>query len=414
LRKNATAIFLNEEPVLLLFAIIVGNRKWKQGDQVKIIHTADWHLGKLVHGVYMTEQQKVVLDQFVQLAAEEKPDAIIISGDLYDRSVPPVEAVGLLEEILFQINVELNIPILAISGNHDSPERLAFGSSWYRHNRFYIQGRLDHEMQPVEINGVRFYLVPYAEPGIVRELFDDDSIQTFHDAAMRITGEIEKNMDPYALNICVGHAFVTGGKTCDSERILTVGGSGCVDAECFSPFAYTALGHLHSPDAIRHESIRYAGSLLKYSFSEANQRKSVSIIHIEQNGTYSIEEKTLTPEKDMRELTGFMDELLDPSFYQSQKTDDFLKITLLDEGAILDPMNKLRQVYPNVLHLERKMEMAAIQSKDSFVTHSHERKTDLELFSEFYTEMTTGEFSDQKREVMKEVLESVRKEAVLA
>lgn len=396
------------------FAIIVGNQNWKQGDQVKIIHTADWHLGKLVHGVYMTEQQRIVLEQFIRLVAEEQPDAVIISGDLYDRSVPPVEAVQLLEDVLFKINVELKTPVLAIAGNHDSPERLAFGSLWYRHSQFFIQGRLDHCFQPVDINGVHFYLVPYAEPGTVREWFQDESIQSFQDAAMRIFGEIEKNMDCNAINICVGHAFVTGGKTTDSERVLSVGGSGCIDSDCFSPFTYTALGHLHSPDAIKHESIRYSGSLLKYSFSEVNQRKSVSIIHIQQNGKFTIEEKTLTPEKDMRELAGFMDELLDPSFYNTQKTDDYLKITLLDEGAILDPMNKLRTVYPNVLHLERKIEAIDIKRQDLFSPHPHGKKTDLELFSEFYKEMTTSEFTDQKRERMKEVLASVQKEATFA
>ncbi|WP_339163410.1 exonuclease SbcCD subunit D [Siminovitchia sp. FSL W7-1587] len=381
---------------------------------MKIIHTADWHLGKLVHGVYMTEQQRIVLDQFINLVAVEKPDAVIISGDLYDRSVPPVEAVKLLEEVLFKINVELNTPVLAIAGNHDSPDRLAFGSSWYRHSQFYIQGRLDHCFQPVDINGVHFYLVPYAEPGIVRDLFQDDSIQSFQDAAMRISGEIEKNMDQESIAICVGHAFVTGGKTTDSERILSVGGSGCVDVDCFSPFTYTALGHLHSPDAIKHESIRYSGSLLKYSFSEVNQRKSVSIIQLRSNGEFSIEEKTLTPEKDMRELTGLIDELLDPSFYNSQKTDDYLKITLLDEGAILDPMNKLRSVYPNVLHLERNIEVVDMKRQHLSSQQPHEKKTNLELFSEFYSEMTTREFTEQKRERMEKVLESVLKEEIYA
>lgn len=197
----------------------------------------------------------------------------------------------LLEEVLFKINVELNTPVLAIAGNHDSPDRLAFGSSWYRHSQFYIQGRLDHCFQPVDINGVHFYLVPYAEPGIVRDLFQDDSIQSFQDAAMRISGEIEKNMDQESIAICVGHAFVTGGKTTDSERILSVGGSGCVDVDCFSPFTYTALGHLHSPDAIKHESIRYSGSLLKYSFSEVNQRKVFLLYNYGRTGSFLLKRK---------------------------------------------------------------------------------------------------------------------------
>ena len=256
--------------------------------RVKIIHTADWHLGKLVHGVYMTEQQRAVLNQFIELIAEEKPDAVIIAGDLYDRSVPPTEAVELLEETLFKINVELETPVLAISGNHDSAERLSFGSSWYRHSNLYINGKIEQSFEPIRLNGVNFYLVPFAEPGIVREFFDDQSIQSHDEAMRRVVAEIETVLDPNEPNILVGHAFVLGGKTSESERTLSVGGSGCVSADCFSPFAYTALGHLHSPDAIRHDTIRYAGSLLKYSFSEVNHRKSVSIIEMDENGSYEI------------------------------------------------------------------------------------------------------------------------------
>lgn len=381
--------------------------------RVKIIHTADWHLGKLVHGVYMTEQQEAVLEQFIELVATEQPDAVIIAGDLYDRSVPPVEAVQLLEKMLFRINVELKTPVLAISGNHDSAERLSFGSSWYRNSGFYLNGKISDSLEPVRVKGVNFYLVPYAEPGVVRELFQDSSIQSHHDAMGRVTWEIEKTMDADAANILVGHAFVTGGKTTDSERILSVGGSGSVDSECFSPFTYTALGHLHSPDAIRHETIRYSGSLLKYSFSEVKQRKSISIIEIDASGQLTINEKALIPPQDMREISGYIDELLDPAFYETQKLDDFLKVTLLDEGALLDPINKLRAVYPNILHLERKIEMVDLEKRQTIKSVQRDRKTELDLFSEFYKEMTTSDFTEQKRDLMNEVIDSVRKEVIL-
>ena len=381
--------------------------------RLKIIHTADWHLGKLVHGVYMTEQQEAVLEQFIELVATEQPDAVIIAGDLYDRSVPPVEAVQLLEKVLFRINVELKTPVLAISGNHDSAERLSFGSSWYRNSGFYLNGKISDSLEPVRVKGVNFYLVPYAEPGVVRELFQDSSIQSHHDAMGRVTWEIEKTMDADAANILVGHAFVTGGKTTDSERILSVGGSGSVDSECFSPFTYTALGHLHSPDAIRHETIRYSGSLLKYSFSEAKQRKSISIIEIDASGQLTINEKALIPRQDMREISGYIDELLDPAFYETQKLDDFLKVTLWDEGALLDPINKLRAVYPNILHLERKIEMVDLEKRQTIKSVQRDRKTELDLFSEFYKEMTTSDFTEQKRDLMNEVIDSVRKEVLL-
>ncbi|HZG72538.1 MAG TPA: exonuclease SbcCD subunit D, partial [Chondromyces sp.] len=224
---------------------------------MKFIHTADWHLGKLVHGMYMTEQQRTVLEQFVQIVEEEKPDAIVLAGDLYDRSVPPTEAVELLNEILFQINVELQTPIVAISGNHDSAERLSFGSSWFQHSQFYLKGKLTEDFSPVRVGGVNFYCVPYAEPGVVRQLLGDHSISCHQDAMKALIGKMEEEINPNEPNVFVGHAFVLGGKTSESERTLSVGGSGCVSADLFAPFHYTALGHLHSPDAIKHDKIRY-------------------------------------------------------------------------------------------------------------------------------------------------------------
>ncbi|MBS4176920.1 exonuclease SbcCD subunit D [Lederbergia citrea] len=377
---------------------------------MKFIHTADWHLGKLVHGVYMTNEQRAVLNQFVELVAEEQPDAVIIAGDLYDRSVPPTEAVELLEDVLFKINVELKTPILAISGNHDSAERLSFGSSWYRHSQLFINGKIQESFRPIHVNGVNFYLVPFAEPGIIREWFDDHSIHSHDEAMRRVVSEIEESLNPNEPNVLVGHAFVLGGKTSDSERTLSVGGTSCVSADCFSPFAYTALGHLHSPDAIRHDTVRYAGSLLKYSFSEAQHQKSISIIEMNDNGTYEMRKRSLTPVLDMREISGYMEELMDSGFFQNQKVDDYLKVTLLDEGALIDPINQLRKVYPNILHLERKIEQIDLRKKQSFRSDGIERKSELDLFSDFYREMTTSEFSEAKCRLIAQMIDDVKKE----
>ncbi|KZO01868.1 exonuclease SbcCD subunit D [Pseudobacillus badius] len=378
---------------------------------MKFIHTADWHLGKLVHGVYMTEEQREVLQQFVRLVEEETPDAVVIAGDLYDRSVPPTGAVELLNEMLFAINVELKTPIVAISGNHDSAERLSFGSSWFRHSQFYLKGKVDDQFSPVRINGVNFYCIPYAEPGTIRQLFGDNSIHTHQGAMKRLIGKLEEEMDCREPNIFVGHAFVLGGKTTDSERTLSVGGSGCVDAGLFAPFNYAALGHLHSPDAIKHEKVRYSGSLLKYSFSEANQRKSVSIVTVDEKGTVSIEERTLRPKRDMRVLEGTLEELLDPARIQAEATEDYLKITLLDRGAIIDPMGKLRQAYPNVLHLERKIDMIDQRQKESYGMKREEKKDDIDLFADFYSEMTTDDFTPEKRKLMERVIQEAQLEA---
>lgn len=377
---------------------------------MKFIHTADWHLGKLVHGLYMTEDQRIVLNQFVKLVEEEKPDAVVIAGDLYDRSVPPIDAVELLDEILFKINVELNTPIIAIAGNHDSAERLSFGSSWYRNSHFYLTGKLQKAFQPIHLKGVNFYLVPYAEPGMVRHLLDDDTIHSHQDAMKAMIGTIEKSLNVNEPNVFVGHAFVLGGSTSESERTLSVGGSGCVGQELFSPFSYTALGHLHSPDAIKHDKIFYSGSLLKYSFSEAKQKKSVQIVEMNENGTFQIRYHSLAPKQDMRELEGYLEELLDPSFYERQKREDYLKITLHDEGALLDPINKLRQVYPNVLHLERKMALADLKKSEQTTVQREEKKSELELFAQFYQEMTTADFTPEKQQVMAEMIDKALSE----
>jgi len=377
---------------------------------MKFIHTADWHLGKLVHGVYMTENQREVLKQFADVVAEEQPDAVVIAGDLYDRSVPPTDAVELLDEILFKINVELKIPVVAIAGNHDSAERLSFGSSWYKHSQFYLSGKLANSFQPVQINGVNFYLVPYAEPGVVRQLLNDDSIHSHQDAMKALIGKMEETLNPNEPNVLVGHAFVLGGQTSDSERVLSVGGSGCVGSELFEPFSYTALGHLHSPDAINHNKVKYSGSLLKYSFSEAKQNKSISIIEMDEKGGFTHRYRSLCPTHDMRELEGHLEELLDPQFYEKERIHDYLKITLLDEGALIDPINKLRQVYPNVLHLERKLDLIDLKKKQSFDATGSDKKSELELFEQFYTEMTSAEFTEDKKTVMSDVIDKVLKE----
>ncbi|WP_050614894.1 exonuclease SbcCD subunit D [Bacillus testis] len=377
---------------------------------MKFIHTADWHLGKIVHGIYMTEDQRYILNQFLRIVEEEKPDAIVIAGDLYDRSVPPTEAVNLLDEILFKMNIEMGIPIVAISGNHDSAERLSFGTSWYKHSQLFISGKMEEEIKPIHIKGVNFYCVPFAEPGVVKQITGNEHIVSHHTAMEAIIEGIMKNLDPSQPNVFVGHAFVAGGEVSDSERTLSVGGTGTVSRELFKPFTYTALGHLHSPDAINDPSIYYAGSILKYSFSESAQQKSVNIVTIEEDHTMNVKKVPLVPQYDMRELKGYFDELLDPAFYSSQKREDYLKVTLLDHGSIIDPIHKLRQVYPRVMHLERKWDLSDQKNKKSFTVKKDRNMSELQLFENFYEQMTDREFDEEKRKLVASVIEEVKRE----
>ncbi|WP_018392816.1 exonuclease SbcCD subunit D [Bacillus sp. 37MA] len=368
---------------------------------MKFIHTADWHLGKIVHGVSMTEDQRFVLQKLILLIEREKPDALVIAGDLYDRSVPTASAVNLLNEVLYQINVEMNVPIVAISGNHDSADRLAFGSTWFRQSRFYLAGKIEKEMYCPVIEDVHFHCIPFAEPGIVRHVYEDESIHSHHDAMKVIIERLSEKMDRDAIHIAVGHAFVTGGETSDSERILSVGGTGNVGAELFSPFHYTALGHLHNPNAIRHETVHYSGSLLKYSFSEAAHTKSVSIVEVNGKGTLSVRREALTPIRDMKEVKGLFDEVM-----EMDETDDYMKVTLQDEGALIDPMAKLKQKFPNILHMERAAgKILSIET----VSARRKQKNELELFGEFYGAMTGLDFTDEKEAYMAAVIDDVKK-----
>ncbi|PPA71955.1 exonuclease SbcCD subunit D [Jeotgalibacillus proteolyticus] len=371
---------------------------------MKFIHTADWHLGKLVHGIYMTEDQKLVLQELITIIKDEKPDALIIAGDLYDRSVPPTEAVNLLNDTLYKINVELNVPVIAVSGNHDSAERLSFGSSWYKKSNLYMTGKWQPDSDFIEIKGVRFYAVPFCEPGPIRELLNNTAITSHHAAMKAIVDHIAEGIDPTVPSVLIGHAFVLGGKTTDSERTLSVGGTGCVGSELFSPFSYTALGHLHNPDAIKHEKIHYSGSLMKYSFSEAKQRKVIKIVEVHENGEVNVAEKPLSAKKDMRELNGYLEELLDPAFYTKQKCDDYLKITLLDEGALIDPMSQLRQVYPNVLHLEKKTAIRDQKNRNSAQLSKSKGMTDIDLFKDFYSQLTTTDWSLEKEKKIMSIM----------
>ncbi|RKD24504.1 exonuclease sbcCD subunit D [Ammoniphilus oxalaticus] len=381
---------------------------------MKIFHTADWHLGKLVKEVYMTEDQRYVLDQFVSAAREEKPDVIIIAGDLYDRSVPPHDAVALFHDILTELVVKLKIPVLAIAGNHDSPERIHFAHSIMEKQGLHMRGKITTEMQPIVLDDehgpVHFHLVPFADPGQVRHLFDEAEgpIRTHDDAMRAIIGRLKQTMDPTARHVFVGHAFVTptggqGEHICDSERPLSIGGADTVSAEYFADFHYTALGHLHQAHYVRNETIQYAGSPLKYSISEENHRKGFHIVHLDQTGQIEVERRMLQPRRDLRTVTATIDELK-----EHPRSDDYVFVSLLDEQVVLFPMEQIRAVYPNAMHVSR----AVTHLPSASTTSSVERKNmdPFTLFQSFAEEMIGKEPPAEMEELFKEILQEVWKE----
>lgn len=376
---------------------------------MKIFHTADWHLGKLVQGVAMTEDQAYILQQFIEQIQIEKPDVVIIAGDLYDRSVPPTEAIQLLNKTFKQILIDEKTPIVAIAGNHDSATRLNFGSELMKSSGLHLVGHLEKDIKPVvledEFGEVHFYLVPFAEPSTVRILFGDESITT-HEAAMaKIIEQIKRNLDETKRNVIVAHAFITKDgmpelNTSDSERKLTIGGTECINAALFDPFCYTALGHLHQAHFVANETIQYSGSPLKYSESEVTHKKGFFIVDLAQDGTVALEKKLFTPKREMRIVKGVLDDIL-----QHAKSDDYVFVKLEDEGYVKGAAELVRTVYPNALHIERTAVFTQIEQQST--TMNRVQMDDSELFELFYSEMTGKELSVETKAIYTEVLQQL-------
>ena len=394
-----------------MMVITVAEKKELNG--VKFIHTADWHLGKLVQGVYMTEDQRHVLEQIIEAVSREKPDAVIIAGDLYDRAVPPTEAVDLLNEALERIVLRLGVPVLAIAGNHDSPDRLDFGTALMREQGLHLVGRLRRDLAPAVLRDrhgeVHFHLVPYADPALVRSELGAEDIKTHDDAMKAIVDRIRENMDPAARHVFVGHAFVTPAgeareNTSDAERPLAVGGAEYVRAEYFQCFHYTALGHLHQAHHVLQENIRYAGSPLKYSISEEHHHKGFYIVELDGDGRAQAEKRSLIPLRDMRRVEMYIEDM-----EKQETSDDYVYVTLLNENPVLFPMEKVRAVYPNALHVERKI--VPLPQADGMSGAKGKRQMDrVSLFASFYREVTGKEISAEKTQLFSEVLAEVLRE----
>lgn len=366
---------------------------------MRILHTSDWHLGRILHGLHLTDDQSFVLAQLVDLAGDERVDAVVIAGDIYDRAVPPPEAVSLLSETLSRLSLDLKIPVLMIAGNHDSPDRLHFGSRLLARANVHSIGVLDAQPQNASVvlydehGPVDFYLVPYIEPPVVRQLSGESEIHS-HDAAWKyVNSKILAAKPPGRRSVMITHAFVAGGLESESERPLSVGGSGMVDSAAFKGFDYVALGHLHRPQESGAANIRYSGSLMKYSFSEANQEKSVVLIDMDREGNVRTETRSLSVRRDLREISGYLNELLqNPERFGAK--DDFLSINLKDEAPVFDAMGRLRLVFPNVLQIQR----PALSPRESGgeLRRDHRKVSDLDLFASFYNYVTNQE-PDQKR-----------------
>lgn len=374
---------------------------------MRFLHTADWHIGKKLHGYSLLDDQLYVFKQIIELAKKENVDGIIIAGDLYDRSVPSVEAVKQFNQMIIDLNLEEKFPIFAISGNHDSSTRLETGGPWFRHSDFYLHTKLEQAFQPIEFGNVQLFLLPYFEPSDVRIIFDEsEDIRTIEQAMHVVTKEMIKYFKPDMAHVLVSHFFAAGSAKSDSETKLTVGGLDTVPLDLLEAFDYVALGHLHNKDALISDKIRYSGSPLKFSLSERKQEKGVWIIDIEETQP-QLTFHSLEPLREIKELQGTFQELTQPSFYESIDRNDFMFIQLTDRAVIPNMMYKLRKIYPNILGVER---VYGRENDQKTVKKEAVMKqlSPLELSEQFFEEMTEEKLTDQQQIWLRESLDVIQ------
>lgn len=376
---------------------------------MKLLHLADLHLGKRVNGFSMLEDQRYILDRILDVVDAEAPQAVLIAGDVYDRSVPPEEAVDLFDDFLVGLS-RRGVQVYIISGNHDSAERVAFGGRLMDASGIHFAPVYDGAITPLmltdEHGPVAFWLIPFLKPAQVRRFFADDdaaqSIATCTDAMRAVIGRLD--LDPGCRHVALAHQFVTGAAVCDSEE-HSVGGLDEVDAAVFAPFAYTALGHLHSPQSVGGDTVRYAGSPLKYSFSEADQKKGVTVVELGPDDA-AVRLVPLVPRHDLHRLRGFFAAVTDPAFLAGQNTDDYCEITLLDEEDVPAAQARLRAVWPHLMALRYDNTRTRAEAQVNGSADA-ERKTPLELLDELYALQNGQPMNEAQRTLAARLIDEI-------
>lgn len=379
------------------------------------MHLADLHLGKRVNGFSMMEDQEYILNRILEIMEEEQPDGLLIAGDVYDKTIPPAEAVRLMDDFLTAVAAK-HVPVFLISGNHDSAERVAFGHQLMQGSGIWISpvydGTIRHHTLEDRWGEVNIYLIPFLRPSVVRSFFPDAEIGDYTDALGTILEGLQ--LDTSKRNVVLAHQFVTAAgalpETCDSEQ-LSVGGLDRVDGSVFSPFDYTALGHLHGPQRVGSETIRYAGSPLKYSFSELHQKKSVTVAELREKGETEIRQIPLQSRREMIELRGTFEEILADARKKGESQTDYYHMILTDETDVVDALSRLREFYPNIMLLDY----------DNRRTRSHkeveqldrvEERTPGELFAALYEQQNGQEMQPDQKEYLDGLIREIWEEQV--
>jgi len=373
---------------------------------MKLLHCSDLHIGKRVNEFSMLEDQRYILNQISELALLERVDAVLLAGDLYDKPIPPAEAVGLLDEFLTEL-ARAGIQVLAISGNHDSPERLSFAARLMEDQGVHLAALYRGAEAPVvladEHGPVNFYLLPYLKPALVRHVYPEAEVSTYQEAVDFAVRQWQ--VDPAQRNVLVAHQFVLGGRTCESEE-LSVGGLDQISAQAFDAFDYVALGHLHGPQKIGRETLRYSGSPLKYSFSEAGHEKSVCLVEMGEKGRTEVRLVPLKPLRDLREVRGTYEQVTAKSFYDGTNTQDYLHITLTDEEDVPEAMGRLRAIYPNLMKLTYDNKRTQTVQEITGAERPEER-TPLELFRDLYELQNNQPMSREQEDFLTALMEEI-------
>lgn len=374
---------------------------------MKILHTADWHIGKIVNEFSMLEDQEEVLHKLVDDVKEMAIDVVIMAGDLYDRAIPPKEAVVLATTIFTRLVREAGIPVLAIAGNHDSNERLEYGAELLASSNLYIEGTLKKTVRKVTIKGANFYLLPFADHVTIRKLLEDDDIKNLEDATQKQIESIKEEMNPDELNILIAHGYVVNGgkesvEDSDSERPLSIGTAEYVNVELFEVFDYVALGHLHKAQKVKTDRVRYSGSPLKYSKSEAKHKKQHFLVDVTKD-SIEIESLPTEPKRDLKVLKGSFDELM------QGESEDYIFFELTDDHYVTDAMHQLRRRYPFAMGLEYTTRKER-QSKETTRTHElAEQKNVLDLFDDFYEHFKDQPLDEERKRVVNAIWETVER-----
>ena len=381
---------------------------------MKFLHISDLHIGKRVNEFSMTEDQKYILNQILRIAEQERAEAVLIAGDVYDKSMPSAEAVQIFDWFLTGL-ADLGKTVIVVSGNHDSPERIAFGGELMRGRGVYVSPVYRGEALEValrdEYGDISVHLLPFLKPATLRHALEgrqedeENGLPESYQEALEIAVK-RMEIDVKKRNILVAHQFVTGAGRCDSEEV-SVGGLDNVDASVFDDFDYVALGHIHSPQSVGRETVRYCGTPLKYSFSEAEQEKSVTVLEMGEKGDVVLSTVPLVPLRDMRKIRGSYGEVMSRSFYQDTNTEDYVQITLTDEEDIPDGLQKLRTVYPNLMQVAYDNSRTR-QDRTVEAAEQAERKSELELFGEFFELQNNQPMSAEQAAYMEKLIADLK------